>query len=132
MMAGSHGNAVLVEDLCDIVGVGTLQRKADDRPLLLRRPEDAQTVNLCQAGHRPIKEGALVLQDRHAVMALQPANGGTKPDGVGNRRRTGLELVRGIRKGDVVFKDIGNHLAAAHVRRQAVEPVALGIERADA
>ena len=131
MMSRAHGNAVLVEDLGDVMRMGALHIEGDDRPLILGGADDTHTVDRAHPGHGAVHQRALMLHDGDTVMAVDPADRGAQPDGIGDGRRSGLEFVRHVGIGDMRLVDIGDHLAAAHIGGKTVQPVAAGIERAD-
>ena len=59
-------------------------------------------------------------------------HGGVQSDGLGDRRRAGLEARRAVGRGVAVGADVGDHAAAAEERRHRVQDVLAGPKDADA
>ena len=73
----------------------------------------------------------LVGSDAFLADRIDVVDGGAQPDRFHDRRRPGLEFVRGVAIGDPVPRDLADHLAAAIIGAHGNEVLMLGIEHAD-
>ena len=73
-----------------------------------------------------------MLADRVHAEGGDVVDRGAEPDGLGDRRRAGLELPGDLVGREAVDGDLGDHLAAAHERGHGLEQLAPGPQRADA
>src|SRR4051812_24716603 len=95
-MPGAHRDALLVEQLGDVVGVNALDGEGDRGATVDRggRPDDAQIGDGLQTLERVRGERLLVLADVVEPESRDVVDGGTECDRLGDHRRTGLEAVR--------------------------------------
>src|SRR5262249_57578473 len=113
-------------------GMGALELEGNDRALVLGGAEDAQRVDLAQSFVGVVDEGSLVRADARSADRIDIVDGGAKPDRLHDRRRAGLEFVRGLAVDDAVLEHLPDHLAAAVERRHGLEMLVLAVEHPDA
>src|SRR5689334_708601 len=93
VMTGAHGDALLVEQLRDVVRMNALERKGDRGATVDGggRPDDAQVRDRLQTLERVGGERLLVLADLGHAERGHPVDGRAERDGLRDHRRAGLE-----------------------------------------
>ena len=115
MVAGTDRHAVTVQDLGEVVRVGAFEAEGQDRPLAGRFAMHCQPVDAPQGLARACIKRMLVRRDLGGIELPHPAQRRAEADGLKDRRRAGLKLVRGGVVSDQVSLDDFDHLAAALV-----------------
>ncbi|GJE42658.1 hypothetical protein AEGHOMDF_1830 [Methylobacterium soli] len=131
MRARPHGHPLPVDHGGDVVGMRALHLEGDDPTLVLGRADEAHGIHRAQALLGIGREVRLVRGDALAVEAHHEFQRRAEAHRLDDRGRPGLEAVRRVVVGDGVLGDGTDHLAAALVGGQALEPFALPVEHAD-
>ena len=97
-----------------------------------RRSVDRDPVELDEALDRVTRRDLLVLLDRLEADLGDVVDRGAHAEGLDERGRAGLELVREVVPGRLLDRDLADHLAAHLERRHALEQLAPAVERARA
>ena len=132
VVAGAHGDAQAVEQGAHVHGVDVADEEADDGVLAVGGSEDAHAGYGAETVHGIAGEAVLVGADVVHAQPLDVVDGCGQTVGgdiVGGAclKLEGRALEGGMLKADVLY-----HLATALIGRQAVEPLFLAVEHADA
>src|SRR5919201_965173 len=112
VMTGAHGDALRVEGGGDVVGMPAVDRERDDGGTLASRAVDPHSRDRAQHLHRLQGKRLLVLAHTLHAELLEILDRRGEPDGLGDRRRAGLESPGQIVPRRAVDPDFLDHLAA--------------------
>src|SRR5690606_38659207 len=135
VVADAYGDAErVVQDLTDIVRVDALQREGYGTAphLEVAGTDDTQAGDLRQRVQGVGGQLPLVRLDGGHADRGQVVDGRAEADGLHDRRRARLELVRHGRVGRAVHPDRLDHLTAAEEGRHGVQQLAAAPQHADA
>ena len=133
-MAGAHGDAHLVEQRAQVQGVQPVDDETHHGVLRhgVGRSYDAQAVYLLQLFVAVGQQLLLVAVDVVHAQGVDVVDGGGQAVGGHIVGRSGLELKGQLVVGGSLPADAADHLAAALIGWQAVEPRLLSVEHAHA
>ena len=94
MMAGTDGDALLVEDRADVVRVNVLDRKRQNARFFAAVPMICDARDIGQTLGRIFEQVVFVRRGGFKIDRIYIIDRRSKPDAGGDRRRSGLELVR--------------------------------------
>ena len=94
MRPGPYRHPVAVDDGRDIMRVGILHRKGQDRPLVLGLAEDPQRIDAAEPLMSVDRKILFVRPDTVAPDLAHVVERGTETDRLNDRRGAGLEAVR--------------------------------------
>ena len=133
-MPAAQGEAALVGQGDNVVGVGVLHDKAHEPPAAGcsgRRSEDAKAGDVQHPFMGVSGESGIVIKDRLPPDAVQVVDGDAEADGVRDVRRAGLKPVRRLFPGALLILHAQDHLAAAMPRRHFAQKFAPPVQRPD-
>src|SRR5665213_586648 len=136
VMAGADTDALLVEDLRDVMGVHVTECERDHARAIRssrRWSKDRELFEGVGQGCDGVRgERALVLGDRFEANRFQVVHRRTEPYRFGDRGGACLELPGDLVGGEAVEPDVRDHLAAAEERWHRLEQRSSCVEHADA
>ena len=97
-----------------------------------RGPDDAEALDRREGLGRADEERVLVRGDSGKADGGEPVGRDAEPDAARDVRRAGLELPRQLVVRRLLERDGRDHVAAALIRRELLEPRLRSVERADA
>ena len=137
-MATTHGHAPAVEQLHHVVWVYIVQDEGDRSPTAVGAvgAQDAHTLDVSQLSEQVLDELTLMSGDVVHAQGADVVDGGTQPDGLGDRRSSGLEPLRRVGVRAAAHLDDFDHLAASFAGNRLAElaafiadfPAALAVE----
>ena len=131
-MSAADGHVLHVEDLGDVVRMDAVEVERDDsRPPVCRRSVRHQAGDLRQPLERVGGELVLVLLDRVEPDLGDVVQRRGEADSLGDRLRSGLELVRQLPPGRLLDLDLADHVAAGVEGGHLLEQLRPPPQRAD-
>ncbi len=132
VMPGPHGDALLVQQLGDVVGVNVLQGEGRQPVAVFQGGAvERQARHFGQAIQRVGGDGPLVILDAIHAQPAQIIDGCTQPDRFRDGRGARFKLVREIVPVAFFERDALDHVSAAHVRRHGFQQRALAVQDTD-
>ncbi len=136
MVAGTHTDVVLIQNLGDVVWMHRAVFDAQDAAAAgwfgRTVDDDLVAVTFGQRPHRIRGElGFMFSHDVHAD-GVEVVDGGSEADGLADHRRPGFELPGELVRGESLFGHLKDHLAAAEEGGHGLEELFAGPEHADA
>src|SRR2546425_8928097 len=129
VVAGPNTDAVAVQDRRQVVRMNVAVRERHDAGTVVARSIDRDALDLRQALDRQAGQLLLVRGDVVHSQLLEIGDGGAKPDGGFDVRRSSFELVRNLVPRRAVVPHPLDHFAAAVVGRHRLEQRRLGDQR---
>src|SRR5690606_1952755 len=131
MMTRAHGDAFVVEDRPDIVGMDIAEDETEDARLLARGADQAQAFDLFEARRAVGEEIGSVARDPIEADLAHVAERGAAPDRSRDVRRSRLESRRHAVVDRLLEGHRKDHVAASLVVRHRFEVLELSLEDAD-
>lgn len=134
MVAAAEGDAVLVGEGDDVVGVGFGEGEADEASAGLAGlgAEDADAGEFGEGGAGELTEMVIVGADGGASEGVEVVERGVEADGVGDVGRAGFVALGGGFPRGAFVGDVDDDAAAGLVRRHRIQKLATSVENADA
>ncbi len=132
MVAAAEGDAFLVGEGDDVVGVDFGEMEADDAGTVFAGAENADSFEAGELVEGVFSEFLVVAEDFGAAEGVEIIHGGVEADGSGDVRGAGFEAEGGGFVLALVEIDVGDHFAAAVEGGEGVEELFASVECADA
>ena len=131
MVASADGDAELVEERADIIGMRIADKEGEDGGLAGCGAKDADTGDLKDTLGGIAQEAILLGGDVLDAHLVHKRDGFAKSDDVAHRRGARLELERKLVVGGLFKGDVFYHLSPTLIGRQLVEDLLAAIDDAD-
>src|SRR5690606_11291617 len=131
MVAAAEGNAFLIGEGDDVVGVDVGKMEADDSGTVFAGAENPDSVDAGKLIEGIFSELLIVAEDFGAAQSVEIIHGGVEADGSGDVRSAGFESEGSRFVLAFVKIDVGNHFAAAVKRGEGIEEIFASVKRAD-
>ena len=127
MVAGAHGDALLVERRADVFGAEAVEHERDDARLLRGRADRGAGRGRVAATSVAVAQQLVLVAARRCSMpiAIHVVERGAEAHGVGDVAGAGLEARRRPLVRRLLERDVGDHVAAALPGRHSSSSSAL-------
>lgn len=112
MMAGSHGDSLLVEGFSDFFGGAIVEYEGEDADFFASGTDETETGNAEDAFGGVFEESMFIVGDIGEAEAGDVVEGCAESDGVGDIGGAGFELGWGIGIFGLFEGDVADHVAA--------------------
>src|ERR1051325_9400571 len=127
-MAGTNGDALLVEDRADVVRMDALDSEGENAGLLSRRADNGHPGNIGQTRGRIFEKLVFIFRRGHEIDRIDIVYCSPKPNTCSNCGCPGLEFLGYRRKCRSLKAHTSYHAATGLVWRHLVEPFAFAID----